>query len=108
MMTTPVRDQFIRAEINYLTVRSRQDLEAWAVLAFSLSQQDLALDSTFKMAMYRALQNRGDSGCYIVRGRWRIFRSSEVAAILDGYEGWKQALGFHLSREGTGASVLFR
>ena len=103
-----MHDQCIPAEIDYLKVRSRQDLEAWAIRAFSLSQRDLALDSNFMMAMYRALQDRGVSGRYVVRGRWRIFRSSEVAAILDGYDGWKQALGFHLSREGTGASVLFR
>ena len=104
----PMKDQCTLVEIDYLKVRSASDLERWAIRAFSLSEQDLALESTFKMAMYRALQNRGSSGRFEVKQRWRILRSAEVAHILEGDMGWKQALGFHLSREGTGTSVVFR
>ena len=103
-----MRDQRIPVELDYLKVRTVEDLQRWAIRAFSLSNRDLQPEKQFLMALYLNLQERGSLGRYAVKERWKLFRSNDVRAVLEGMSGWKQALGFHLDREGTGASVLFK
>jgi len=44
---------------------------------------------------------------YVVTEKSRPDRSADVALLMEGLHGWKEVLGFHLDRTGSGASVRF-
>lgn len=94
--------------LDYSVTRTVQDLESWFVEQMSFTQEELELDNRFIVAIFKALANRGnETGDYDIEQIKANSISKEISEVLDGQDGWKQALGFHLSREGSGAGVRF-
>lgn len=103
-----VEDERIARKIDLRKVRTGEDPVRWAKCAFDLTAADADPGRTFLRDLFVALSKRGSQG-----GRYAVKKinardmTPEVASLLEGSDGWEQALGFHLSREGTGASVYF-
>ena len=97
-----------KIELDYSLIKTEQSLKSWIIGEMKLTQDELLLDKRFIVSVFKALANRGNqTGVFEVLQINEEKLTKEVSDLLNGQDGWKKALGFHLSREGTGAGVCF-
>lgn len=97
-------------QIDYGAIKTNRELMLWAVTNFRLDipvQDDIDI---FSQLLFSQLVQRGQT--YLVLESNHAEISVEVSRVINGHanveDGWKQRLGFHLFREGTGSQVTFK
>jgi hypothetical protein len=97
-------------KIDYEIVTTRKVLFAWACREFNLPDKEIDDSEEFLMLLFSTLAERGKN--YEVTEYNSNKITPEVDRCINGYAGieggWKQALGFFLSRKGNGACVIFK
>lgn len=95
-------------KLDYAAVRTQQELFDWASRELSLTSSPSDAQEFLKY-MFEVLAQRGMWYRIVEYHVDQI--TPEVDRLINGFgeieDGWKQVLGFHLIREGTGASVVF-
>ena len=92
-------------ELNHREVRSTAQLIAWAVHNFDFGETipQLIEPEKFVGIIYEhLLRNRL---AFKVQELHVSEAAPEVRALLDGQNGWRQVLGFHLYRDSDGSSA---
>lgn len=94
--------------LDYSLIKTEQCLRFWFIEEMKLTKDELLLDERFIVAVFKALAQRGkETGVFEVVQLQEEKATNEVSALMKGQDGWRQALSFHLFREGTGAGVSF-
>lgn len=96
--------------LDYAVIRTQKELFEWASRAFSLLSPPWDDAEEFLKYLFEILAQRGTQYHVVEHNSDQL--SPAVDRLINGFggieDGWRQVLGFHLSREGTGASVTFR
>lgn len=95
-----------QALIDYANVHSAEELVRWAIETFNMPTDGTETASrAFIMTLFKHIGSQGYR--YEVLELNYHLQSDEVRSLLEGQDGWKHILGFHLHRD-YGVYVRFK
>jgi hypothetical protein len=100
-------ERFVAPTLDYSKVRTLEEFQHWAALAFELPYVDGATHHEISLALFNLL-NVDDQHLVVLEANKRRMSSDMVRLMTDPVHGIYPVLGFHLPREGKGALVGFR